>query len=215
MTGYDGGSSATLARPVPDDLPGLIAAVRSVRDCAAEFSDLLDHEGYRLTVPGSVLRPTTAASVVIGPAITLRYLPVRRHTGNLTSEDPQGKLGNMRMLAYARPGSVMVVESPSIEVSVIGSEAAAALQGAGVVGAVIDGAIRDVAGLSALQFPCWSRGRTPTTGRWRIEATDFGSPIAICGIQVQPGDMVVADDGGVAFVPANRFAELAGRLLAR
>ena len=102
----------------------MVNALRSVRDAAAEFSDLLDHEGYRLTVPGSVLRPTMSGSVVIGPAMTLRYLPVRRHTGNLTAEDPAGKLGNMRMLAYARAGSVMVVESPSIEVSVLGSEAA-------------------------------------------------------------------------------------------
>jgi len=205
----------TLAHPATGDVAHVIDRLRSIRDCAAEFSDLLDREGYRLTVPGSVLRPTMGGSVVIGPAITLRYLPVRRHTGNLTAEDPEGKLGNMRMLAYARAGSVMVVESPSIEVSVLGSEAAQGLLGAGVVGAIVDGAVRDVAGLAALQFPCWSRGRTPTTGRWRIEATDFGSAVAICGIQVQPGDMVVADDGGVAFVPADHFNELAGKLLSR
>ena len=205
----------TLAHPATGDPSQVIERLRSVRDVAAEFSDALDREGYRLTVPGSVLRPTMGGSVIIGPAITLRYLPVRRHTGNLTAEDPAGKLGNMRMLAYARAGSVMVVESPSIEVSVLGSEAAAGLLGAGVVGAIVDGAVRDVAGLAALQFPCWSRGRTPTTGRWRIEATDFGSAVAICGIQVQPGDMVVADDGGVAFVPADRFNELAGKLLPR
>jgi regulator of RNase E activity RraA len=205
----------TLAQSAAGDPARFVAALRSIRDLAAEFSDLLDREGYRLTVPGSVLRPTMGGSVVIGPAITLRYLPVRRHTGNLTGEDPEGKLGNMRMLAYARPGSVMVVESPSIEVSVLGSEAAAGLLGAGVVGAIVDGAVRDVAGLAALHFPCWSRGRTPTTGRWRIEATDFGSAVAICGVQVQPGDMVVADDGGVAFVPTDRFNDLAGKLLSR
>jgi regulator of RNase E activity RraA len=205
----------TLAHPAAGDPARVVTALRSIRDIAAEFSDLLDREGYRLTVPGSVLRPTMGGSIVIGPAITLRYLPVRRHTGNLTGEDPEGKLGNMRMLAYARAGSVMVVESPSIEVSVLGSEAASGLLGTGVVGAVVDGAVRDVAGLAELQFPCWSRGRTPTTGRWRIEATDFGSAVAICGIQVQPGDMVVADDGGVAFVPADRFSELAGKLLGR
>ncbi len=213
MSSFETGSSATLARPTSADQ--VINALRSIRDCAAEFSDLLDHEGFRLTVPGSVLRPTMGGSVVIGPAITLRYLPVRRHTGNLTAEDPAGKLGNMRMLAYARAGSVMVVESPSIEVSVLGSEAATGLMGAGVIGAVIDGAVRDVTGLASIDFPCWSRGRTPTTGRWRIEATDFGSAVAICGIQVQPGDMVVADDGGVAFVPADRFNELAAKVLSR
>jgi 4-hydroxy-4-methyl-2-oxoglutarate aldolase len=213
VSSFETGSSATLARPT--SVEQYVKALHSIRDCAAEFSDLLDREGYRLTVPGSVLRPTMGGSVVIGPAITLRYLPVRRHASNLTAEDPAGKLGNMRMLAYARAGSVMVVESPSIEVSVLGSEAATGLMGAGVVGAIVDGAVRDVAGLAALQFPCWSRSRTPTTGRWRVEATDFGSAVAICGIQVQPGDMVVADDGGVAFVPADRFNELAAKVLSR
>jgi regulator of RNase E activity RraA len=179
------------------------------------FSELLDREGYRLTIPGSVLRSTMRGSVIIGPAITLRYLPVRRHAGNFGGEDPAGKLGNMRMLAYARAGSVMVVESPSIEVSVLGSESAAGLLGAGVLGAIVDGAVRDVSGLASLQFPCWSRGRAPSTGRWRVEATDFGAAVAICGIQVQPGDMVVADDGGVCFVPADRFTEFAGRVLKR
>jgi regulator of RNase E activity RraA len=39
--------------------------------------------------------------------------------------------------------------------------------------------------------------------------------VAICGIQVQPGDMVVADEGGVAFVPSDRFNELAAKVLSR
>jgi regulator of RNase E activity RraA len=100
-------------------------------------------------------------------------------------------------------------------VSVVGSEAAQALQNAGVAGAIVDGSVRDLEGLAALGFPCWSSGRTPITGRWRLEAAAFNEPVAICGVQVRPGDVVVADDGGVAFVPAELFDELARRLLGR
>jgi regulator of RNase E activity RraA len=84
-----------------------------------------------------------------------------------------------------------------------------------VAGAVVDGAVRDLQGLMRLGFPCWSAGRTQVTGRWRIEAVAFAEPVAICGVQVQQGDVVVADDGGVVFVPAERFEALARRLLGR
>ena len=47
------------------------------------------------------------------------------------------------------------------------------------------------------------------------EAVEFGKPVAISGVQVRQGDIVVADDGGVAFVPADRFDELARRLIER
>jgi regulator of RNase E activity RraA len=110
---------------------------------------------------------------------------------------------------------VIVVESPRSDVSVLGSEAASALHAAGVVGAVIDGAVRDLEGLGRLGFACWAAGRTMITGRWRLEAAQFGQPICVCGVQVQQGDVVVADEGGVVFVPADRFADLAQRLLDR
>jgi 4-hydroxy-4-methyl-2-oxoglutarate aldolase len=108
---------------------------------------------------------------------------------------------------------VKLVQSPRADESVLGSEAAESMQSAGVIGAVVDGAVRDLEGLMRLGFACWCAGRTQITGRWRIEAVAFGEPVAICGVQVQQGDVVVADDGGVVFVPADRFEELARRLV--
>lgn len=194
---------------------GLVSALGAVEDLAAEFSDLLEREGWRLALPAGAAPPTIPGSRLIGRALTIRYLPVRRESGSLRREDPDGKLGNKRLQAAARPGDVMVVQSPFREVSVIGSEAAAALNGVGVAGAIVDGAVRDLEGLARLPFPCWVAGRTPVTGRWRIEAAELGGPVAICGVQVMPGDVVVADDSGVAFVPEDRFGELAERLLHR
>jgi regulator of RNase E activity RraA len=98
---------------------------------------------------------------------------------------------------------------------VLGSEAAESLQRAGIVGAIVDGAVRDLEGLAKLRFGCWTSGRTPITGRWRLEAVAFGEPVAICGVQVRQGDIVVADDGGVAFVPADRFEAFARTLIER
>jgi regulator of RNase E activity RraA len=193
----------------------LIEALRRLPDLSAEFSDLLEHEGYVLAVPAGRLAPIVPGTRLIGPATVLRYLPERRETGALRHEEPEGRLGNKRLAGLVKPGEVMVVQSPRLDVSVLGSEAAESLRSAGVQGAIVDGAVRDIEGLAALGFPCWTSARTPVTGRWRLQAASFGEPVAICGVQVQQGDVVVADDGGVAFVPADRFSELAHRLIDR
>ena len=191
----------------------LVEALRAIDDASAEFSDMLERDGYALAVPAGRLKPTLAGARLIAPAATIRYLPTRREAGALRSEAPEGRLGNKRLASMVEKGSVMVVQSPRTDVSVVGSEAAEMLQEAGVVGAVIDGGVRDLEGLMRLGFPCWTSGRTQVTGRWRIEAVAFGEPVSIAGVQVLQGDVVVADDGGVTFVPADRFEELARRLL--
>ncbi|MEA2622494.1 MAG: 4-hydroxy-4-methyl-2-oxoglutarate aldolase [Chloroflexota bacterium] len=195
--------------------PGLIHRLLAIADLSAEFSDLLEREGYRLAVPAGVVRPLVPGARLIGPCLTLRYLPVRMETGALRASDPDGKLGNKRLLREATPGAVMVVQSPAVDVSVLGSEAAADLHAAGIAGAIVDGAVRDVEGLATIPFPAWSTSITPITGRWRLEAVELGGPVAIAGVQVQAGDICVADGGGVAFVPADRFDDLAERLLRR
>lgn len=193
----------------------LLDALAEVADLAAEYSDLLEREGYLLSLPAGSLKPTLSGSRLIGPAATIRYLPERQEPGALRTTDPDGKLGNRRLADAVERGSVMVVQSPRADVSVLGSEAAELLLEAGVVGAVVDGAVRDLEGLERLGFPCWASGRTPITGRWRIEAVSFGEPVAICGVQVRQGDVVVADQGGVVFVPADRFEELTRLFLGR
>ena len=193
--------------------PALLDSLRGIPDLAAEFSDLLEREGYQLAVPATRLIPTLPGSRLMGPAATICYLPERREPGSLRSEDPAGRLGNKRLAEQVQQGTVMVVQSPRPDVSVLGSEAAEMLQQAGVVGAIVDGAVRDLEGLARLGFACWSSGRTQITGRWRLEAAAFGEPVAICGVQVRSGDVVVADDGGVVFVPAERFDDLARQLV--
>ena len=191
----------------------LVEALRKVDDLSAEFSDMLEREGFALAVPAGRLKPTLAGARLIGAAATLRYLPERREPAGPRADEPDGKLGNRRLPGTVDKGTVMVVQSPRSDVSILGSEAAASLQEAGIIGAIVDGAVRDLEGLMRLGFPCWAAGRTAITGRWRLEAAAFGEPVAIGGVQVQQGDVVVADGGGVVFVPADRFEELARRLL--
>ena len=49
---------------------------------------------------------------------------------------------------------------------------------------------------------------TPVTGKWRIEAAEINGPVLIGGVQVHPGDLVVADDTGVCFIPRDRIMDV-------
>ena len=78
----------------------------------------------------------------------------------------------------------------------------------GEAGAIVDGGIRDVGQSRALGYPIWSTERTPITGKWRLEAAEINGPVVICGIRVEPGDLVVADDTGVCFVPRDKIMDV-------
>ncbi len=56
-----------------------------------------------------------------------------------------------------------------------------------------------------------ARSVSPITGKWRVETIAINKPVAICGITVHPGDVVLADQTGVCFVPRARAAEVLQR----
>jgi regulator of RNase E activity RraA len=78
----------------------------------------------------------------------------------------------------------------------------------GEAGAVVDGAVRDIDHSRRIGYPLWASGVTPITGKWRIETVAVNKPVMIAGIDVHPGDLVVADECGVCFVPHARAAEV-------
>jgi 4-hydroxy-4-methyl-2-oxoglutarate aldolase len=49
---------------------------------------------------------------------------------------------------------------------------------------------------------------TPATGKWRLETLEINGPIEIGGVRVAPGDLVVADDTGVCFIPRDLVLEV-------
>jgi 4-hydroxy-4-methyl-2-oxoglutarate aldolase len=126
---------------------------------------------------------------MIGPAVTVRCL-----VGSIITVH--------QALAGAEPGSVLVVDGLGDHVSaffgeLMGRDARAA----GLAGIVVDGAIRDVAGLGELGFPTFSRWVTPRVGTNR-RLGQVNVPISCGGIPVNPGDWIVGDDDGVVVIPA-------------
>jgi regulator of RNase E activity RraA len=111
------------------------------------------------------------------------------------------------LLDDPEPGDVLVVQGvPNI--SSMGGVSASIGKRQGEAGAIVDGAVRDVDHSRAIGYPIWSASVSPITGKWRIETMAVNDPVHIAGIEVRPGDLVVADECGVCFVPYARAAEV-------
>ncbi|MEO1391088.1 MAG: RraA family protein [Cyanobacteria bacterium J06634_6] len=131
---------------------------------------------------------------IAGPAYTVRCAP-----------------GDNLMLHAAiyraARGSVIVVEAGSSDYAMSGGNVCAIAQTKGIAGFVIDGAIRDIAEVREARFPVFAKGCIPKPG---VKETlgELQVPISCGGVSVFPGDMVIADEEGIAVVPGDRLEEI-------
>ena len=186
--------------------PEVLAGFRALDDLTGTASDAMDQCGIAGAVPGSVLRPTDPRARIVGQAITVLN---RRRADSVAQALAGGKsgLGERKAHEIARPGDVLVIQGvPGI--SSMGAISATTGKKAGEAGAIVDGAVRDVDHSRRIGYPVWSSSVSPVTGKWRIETVGIDVPVTIAGVAVQPGDLVVADEVGVCFVPSARAAEV-------
>ncbi|MEM8721932.1 MAG: RraA family protein [Cyanobacteria bacterium P01_G01_bin.39] len=101
----------------------------------------------------------------------------------------------------AEPGSIIVVESGTLDYAVSGGNVCAIAQKRGIVGFIVDGVIRDVAEVRESKFPVFARGTMPKPGVKQTLGT-LNETINCGGVKVNSGDIVVADEEGIAVIPA-------------
>jgi regulator of RNase E activity RraA len=114
----------------------------------------------------------------------------------------------------ALPGSVIVVEAGDVDYALAGGNVCAVAQRRGVAAFVVDGAIRDLAETRSRQFPVFARGVIPIPGG-KDKIGVLNGPVRCGGVEVAPGDIVVADEEGIVVVPKLRSAEILAAAQAR
>ncbi|HSW17183.1 MAG TPA: RraA family protein [Ramlibacter sp.] len=177
----------------------VIDSFLQLEDLTGTVSDALDELGLDTVVPGSSLPPNIASARMVGPALTLRNVE-QRDNSYRGAKERVSKMAEIEAHNLAEPGDVLVIEGVA-GVSNMGGLSASIAQRQGEVGAIIDGGIRDVQHARELNFPIWSRGPSSITGKWRLETVAVNGPVTILGVQVRPGDLVVADEGAICFIP--------------
>ncbi|MFI6905961.1 methyltransferase [Nonomuraea sp. NPDC050394] len=154
---------------------------------AADVGDALQ----RMTVMDGGIRLFTERAALLGNA-----LPVDVRSGD--------NLAIHRALDEARPGDVLVVNGHGdMTRALIGGLIGEIMVNAGVVGAVVDGAVRDVQTLSEMGLPVYARAITPA-GPFKNGPGAIGAPVAVGGVVVAAGDVLVGDADGVVIVPRDR-----------
>ena len=130
------------------------------------------------------------------------------------SARPGDNLMVHKALEVAQPGDVVVVSTTGNTTSaVFGELMGHTAKGAKLGGIVVDGAIRDVDGLKALEFPAFSRTVSPGASD-KDGPGEINVPISCGNTVVMPGDIVVGDDDGLAVVPREDAAEVLEKVMA-
>ncbi|MEQ3638311.1 MAG: RraA family protein [Alteromonas sp.] len=157
------------------------ALFASVSPC--EYADALSRDQFM----GYEIKPLwDGMGRIAGPAFTVKCAP-----------------GDHLMLHAAiyraQPGDIIVVQADD-QFAVAGGNVCAIAQERGIAGFVIDGVIRDIAETRENKFPVFGRGVVPKPGAKKCIAP-LNEPIVCGGVTVNAGDIIVADEEGIAVIP--------------
>jgi len=187
--------------------PALIEGLRHVSSATA--SGELSRLGIRDPhIRGPVA--LTPGMSVVGPALTLQFMPKREDLYNVDEYADPEKQMHRHALYPTQPGDIVVVDARgSLSSGVFGEMMLTFFKGRGGIGVVIDGCIRDSPYAKTLGLGLWTRGVTPNYhAQTDIIPFAVNVPIACNNVLVMPGDIIIADDDGAVVVPIGLAPEL-------
>lgn len=175
----------------------LTEAFKEISTC--NISDALDKMGLSCGTYG--IRPLYDCPRIAGTAVTMRVVPA----GSLKTSGHMGA----DPLDAAEPGDILVIDNGGrLDQNCWGEIVTLAAMQKGAIGVIIDGAARDVDVTKEIGFPVYARGIVPLTARNRNVQGDYNCPVKIGGLQVNPGEIIVADVNGVCVIPIDKAEEV-------
>jgi regulator of RNase E activity RraA len=187
--------------------PGAQASVQSLIEGfklveVASVADAMEQLYGQRAYMSHEMRPVFTTKFA-GPAVTVLLKKEEHKDGAPASQ------GMLDAIDMAPAGSVYVMVVPDgVDIAGIGGLMATAMRYRGLAGAVIDGAVRDIPQIRRIQFPVYSRGISPATSINHYRFVGANVAVTCAGVKVNPDDIIVADEDGVAVVPRAKAAEV-------
>jgi regulator of RNase E activity RraA len=202
MLAYQGGAAPAKGGDAEQALiegfkKSTVASVADAVDQVVGQRGFMSHD-MRPRIPGQI----------VGRAVTalLRAAPPAQATPALSAKHSTAMIDN------AKPGEVgIIVVENGLDVAGLGGLMGTTAKVRGMAGVIIDGGLRDLPELRAIDLPSYSRSVVPSSsvGRWASVANNI--PVECAGISVRPGDIIVAGEDGVVRVPKERAADVLKR----
>lgn len=199
--------------PVTRPDPSLLEELQQVSSATA--SAMLHRMGLRNSYMSGI-PARKPGSKVVGPAVTLAFMPQREDIASgLAQEQTEKRSALWAVLETVQPGDVLCIQAfGDPYTGCVGEMLTTYFGGRDGAALVVDGCIRDWPQIQKMDVPVWTRGFTPNyASQSRLFPFAYNVPVAIGEATVLPGDVIIADDDGAVMVPGQMIKDVLNHTL--